>query len=507
MMSSLYLTLSISVFSLSSLSFAQTSEITKLTASDADGGDQYGHAVAVSNDTLVIGAPLDEASGFFSGSAYVQVRDGATWVEQAKLLGSAITTSDRFGWAVDISGNTLVVSALFGDGANVVSGTAYIFQCNGSTWSETQIIAPADGATSDWFGRSVSLEGNTLAVGAPQDDDAGAESGSVYIFTYNGSAWTQQAKLTASDGSSGDNFGQSVALSGDSVIVGAPFNDDAGSSSGSAYVFTRSGTVWTEQAKLTASDSSPSDSFGYGVAIDQDVALVGAYRVNLGGFGGDAGAAYTFRRNANAWIETQKLTPAGLAAGDDCGWSVAIQGNHLLLSARGHLANQGSAFHFRYNGTSWLETAELIASDGAAGDEFSLGIGLDQERAIIGAYLHDGAGGNAGASYLFDLFRLDLLPSTPIAGQPVDLLLTGGHPNTMSWMAYSLVGPGSTPIPPLGVTLQMSSPIQVGNAILSASDGSASWTVPVPPSVSGVTIWLQALQATHITNLRRVTVL
>lgn len=502
-----YLTLSISLFALATPAFAQTTEITKLEASDADGGDQYGHAVAVSNDTLVIGAPLDEAGGLFSGSAYVQVRDGANWVEQAKLLGSAITTSDRFGWAVDISDNTLVVSALFGDGASIVSGTAYIFQRSGSTWSETQIIAPTDGATSDWFGRSVSLEGDTLAIGAPQDDDFGAESGSAYIFTFNGSTWLQQAKLTASDGSSGDNFGQSVALSGDSVIIGAPFDDDAGSSSGSAYVFTRSGVLWTEQAKLTASDGSSSDSFGYGVAIDHDVALVGAYRANLGGFGADAGAAYAFQRNSGAWNETQKLTPATLSAGDDCGWAVAIEGKHLLLSARGHNADQGSVFHFRNNGTSWGEVAELVAADGAAGDEFSLGINLNQERAIVGAYLHDGAGGSAGAAYLFDLFRLDLLPTTPVAGQPVGLSLSGGNPNAMSWMAYSLSGPGSSPIPPLGVTLQMNSPVQVGTAQLSAADGTASWTVPLPPSVSGVTIWLQGLQAGHISNLRSVTVL
>ena len=439
--------------------------------------------------------------------AYVAVRDGADWVEQAKLIGGSVSSSDRFGWAVDVDGDYAVVTSLFDQGASPVSGTATVFQRGGSSWSQTQILAPTDGATSDWFGRSVSIQGNTIAIGAPQDDDFGAECGSVYIYTFNGTSWIQQSKLTAADANAGDNFGQSVALSGASIVIGAPFDDDAGSSSGSAYIFTFNGTSWNQQAKLTASDASSSDSFGYGVALDGDTALVGAYRANLGGFGSDAGAAYVYTRSAVTWSQSTKLVPASLAAGDDCAWSVALDGEHALLSARGHANNQGSVFHFRNSVAGWVEVNELVASDGAVGDEFSLSIDLDGERAMVGAYLHDGAGGSAGAAYLFDLFRVDVVPAAPIAGQPASINLGGGKANSMSWMAYSLNGAGSTSIAPLGVTLDLLFPSQLGSAQLTASDGSASWPIMVPAQVSGVTVWLQGLQAGHVTNLRSLTVL
>ena len=486
--------------------FAQSTEIAQLVASDADSGDQFGHSVAVSGDSVVIGAPLDEAAGFYAGSAYVHIRDGADWVEQAKLYGSTVSTSDRFGWAVDISGDLLVVSAIFGDGVSPVSGTVYAFKRSGLVWNEIQVIAAPDGASSDWFGRSLALQGNTLVIGAPQDDDVGAESGSVYVYVFNGSIWQPQAKLLASDGAAGDNFGQSVALSNDSIVVGSPFDNVNGSTSGSAYVFTRSGAQWTQQAKLIPSDGSLFDSFGYAVDLSGDQVLVGAYRANLGMTSSEAGAGYVFSRSAGTWSQVAKLVPATLAAGDDCGWSVAIEGEHAILSARKRNNSQGSAFHFRNSGSGWSEVQELVSSDGIAGDQFALSVDLDGERTVIGAYLFDGAGGSSGAAYLYDLFRLDLVPNLPIAGQLLTFEVSGATPGAPSWMAVSLVGAGSYPIPPLGIVLDLVSPFQLGPIQNAASDGSVSWPFNVPITASGVTAWAQGLQAGHVTNLRSVTV-
>ncbi len=167
----------------------------KLTASDAAAGDVFGFSVALSGDTALVGAVGDDDAGSFSGSAYVFVRSGTSWIQQAKLTAS-------------------------------------------------------DAASNDIFGGSVALIGDTALVGAAGDDDAGSVSGSAYVFVRSGTTWTEQAKLTASDAAAGDRFGIAVALNGSTALVVAPNDDDAAFSSGSAYVFVRSGTTWSQQAKL-----------------------------------------------------------------------------------------------------------------------------------------------------------------------------------------------------------------------------------------------------------------
>ena len=486
---------------------AQSQELHKFSASDADGGDQYGHSVGVDGDTVVIGAAMDEAVAFFGGSAYVMVRDGAGWVEQAKLTSAFTTMSDRYGWAVDVSGDTAVVTAIFGDGAASVSGCAVIFERSGGIWTETQLIAPADGATSDWFGRSVAIEGDTLVIGAPQDDDLGAESGSAYVFRKIAGAWTQVAKLTASDGGASDNFGQGIALSGDTIVVGAPYEDAVIGNSGAAYVFVNAGGVWAEQAKLKAFDAGSSDNLGYAVAVSGDTVLAGAFRAPIQGTLTDAGAAYIFQRTGGSWAAGDKLQPAAISADDNFGWEVALDGHRAVVSARMNSSALGRAHSYRFNGVSWVEDDTLLASDGLAGDELSMSLDLDGNRVVLGAYGHDTPASGAGAAYLYDLFRLDLAPNPPVAGSAVALTLSGANPGQPCWMAYSLAGPGSTWIAPLGVAVQMTAPTQLGSSVIADPSGTAGWSVPVPLSVSGVTVWLQGLQVGAVSNLREVTVL
>ena len=160
-------------------------------------------------------------------------------------------------------------------------------------------LTASDGAASDYFGDSVAIDGDTLVVGARYDDDNGSASGSVYVFIHSGIIWTQQAKLTASDGAADDRFGSSVAIDGDTIVVGALLNDDNGTDSGTAYVFTRSGTTWTQQAKLTASDGALDDEFGQSVAIAGDTIVVGADRDDDNG--NRQWIAYVFTRSGTAW--------------------------------------------------------------------------------------------------------------------------------------------------------------------------------------------------------------
>ena len=315
-----------------------------LTASDAAAGDSFGASVSISGDTAVVGANLDQDAGSNSGSAYVFVRSGTTWTQQAKLTASDAAAGDSFGKSVSISGDTALVGAKRNDDAGTQSGSAYVFVRSGTTWTEQAKLTASDAAAFDEFGFSVSISGDTVVVAAFLDDDAGSGSGSAYVFVRSGTTWTQQAKLTASDGAAVDFFGESISISGDTALVGAINDDDAGSNSGSAYVFVRSGTTWTQQAKLTASDAAASDQFGESVSISGDTAAVGAFRDDDAG--SQSGSAYVFVRSGTTWTQQAKLTASDAATGDHFGNSVSISGDTALIGANLNNSSTGSAYIF-----------------------------------------------------------------------------------------------------------------------------------------------------------------
>ena len=221
----------------------------KQFANDGANEDRFGFSVSVSGDTAVIGAWLDDDDGAASGSAYVYVRDGTTWSKQAKLRASDGASSDRFGYSVSISGDTVVIGVYGDDDNGSGSGSAYVYVRDGTTWSEQAKLTASDGAAEDWFGVSVSVSGDTAVIGAYLDDDHGSASGSAYVYVRDGSTWSEQAKLTASDGMANDLFGLSVSVSNDTAVIGAYLDDDNGNASGSAYVYVRDRTTWSEQAK------------------------------------------------------------------------------------------------------------------------------------------------------------------------------------------------------------------------------------------------------------------
>jgi len=252
-------------------------EQAKLTASDADAGDLFGHNVVILGDTALVGAHLDNDAGPDSGSAYVFVRSGNTWTEQAKLTASDAAPSSSFGHNSGISGDTIIVGAESASSTKPFTGAAYVFTKSGNTWTEQAKLTASDAAKDDHFAHGVSISGDTAMVGSFWDDDAGSKSGSAYVFTRSENTWTEQAKLTASDAAAGDFFGHTVSITGDTAMVGGEGNDDAGSGSGSAYVFERSGNTWTEQAKLTASDAATGDFFGHWVSISGDTTIVSSH--------------------------------------------------------------------------------------------------------------------------------------------------------------------------------------------------------------------------------------
>ena len=363
-----------------------------LTPSGVVADDYFGYSVAVDGDIAVIGAYGDDGAGIDSGAAYVFTKVSDRWIRTAKLTASDGAAYDNFGVSVAVDGDIAVIGAYGDDGAGIDSGAAYVFARDSGTWSQAAKLTASDGAALDYFGYSVAVDGDTVLVGAYQDDDEDddlEDSGSVYVFVEPGAGWgtgTETAKLTASGGGEDDYFGISVAVDGDTAVIGASGDDDNGADSGSVYVFIRVSGTWSQQTKLTASDGAAYDWFGYAVAVDGDTVVVGAYGDDDNGPA--SGSAYVFIRVSGTWSQQTKLTASDGAAYDWFGHSVAVDGDTAVVGAYGDDDNgpaSGSAYVFiRVSGT-WSQTVKLTASEGAADDWFGYSVAVDGDFPVVGA--------------------------------------------------------------------------------------------------------------------------
>ena len=372
-------------------------ETAKLVPGHGAYGDEFGGTVSLHGGTVIIGAPGADDNGADSGSAFAFERAGGVWTEQAELLASDGASEARFGCSVSLDCDTAVIGANRSVG---YVGSAYVFERTGGVWTEHAQLLASDGGFNDQFGQSVSLDGDTVVIGTMNDESA-------YVFVRSGGIWTEQAKLVAGDGGFGDSFGWSVSLDGDTVVIGAPRKEDNGPDSGSAYVFTRTGGVWTEQAMLSASDGAETDTCGSSVSLDGDLVIVGA-----DGDDGSAGAAYAYVRSGGLWTEQAKLTASDGASLDHFGASVALDGDTVSIGAVGGDDNgdqSGSAYLFTWTGGSWEEQAKLLASDGADLEWFGSAVALDADTMIVGASLDWVYGVRHGSAYVYDGMNVDLI--------------------------------------------------------------------------------------------------
>jgi hypothetical protein len=367
----------------------------KLTASDGASNDNFGFSAAVSGDgsTALVGA---FSKNSFAGVAYVFIRSGTTWSQQAELTAADAASGDEFGLSVSLSGNgnTALIGAR---NKNSGTGAAYVFIRSGTVWGQQAELAAGDAATNNDFGISVSLggDGSTTLIGA---DNRNSGTGAAYVFSRSGTAWSQQAELTASDAATGDGFGYSVSISGDgsTALIGA-FNKNSGT--GAAYVFSRSGSTWSQQAELDASDPVSNDDFGSSTSLSGDgsTALVGAENKNSG-----TGTAYVFSRSGSTWSQQQELTASDAATADGFGFSVSLSGggSTALIGAANKNSGAGAAYVFSRSGSTWSQQQELTAGDPAGGDEFGWSASLsgDGSTALIGAF---GKNSFTGAAYAF----------------------------------------------------------------------------------------------------------
>ncbi|MCA9719853.1 MAG: hypothetical protein KC468_34620, partial [Myxococcales bacterium] len=376
-------------------------EEAQLLASDGALGDNFGYSVAIFDDVAAVGAPFDDENGLSTGAVYMfRVMNGA-WVEEAKLLASDAQGGDNFGWSVDLDGPALVVSANQEDTNGNNAGAAYVFRYDGNAWLEEDKLLAFDGVASDEFGSAVAIRGDDVIVGARGDDDGGSSSGAAYVFTNNGNQWSQQAKLVAGDPAAGDRFGWSVDIEGDVAVVGAYLDDDMGDGSGSAYVFTRAGDVWSEASKLIADDGVTGDNLGRAVSLSQGLAAVGAPFHDEKG--NESGAAYVYSEQLD-WAQEAKLVAGDGFAGDNFGYALAIDNLTIAVGARGDDdlgSGSGSAYLFQRVADEWIEADKVTPNEVLAGDQFGFSIDLSGARLIGGGPTADDPATNAGVAYVF----------------------------------------------------------------------------------------------------------
>ncbi|NOT02699.1 MAG: hypothetical protein HOP29_19005, partial [Phycisphaerales bacterium] len=262
----------------------------KLRASDAEAGDEFGFSVSISGDAAIVGAPFNDGVDASSGAAYVFRRTAGAWAEEQKLTAFDAAGLDQFGRAVGVAGDLAVAGAFRDDDDGESSGSAYVYRFDAGTWADEDKLTATDAMAGDRFGGAVSVNADRILVGSLLDDDTGLDSGSAYVFRDTGVAWVQEQKLRGPGGAAGDQMGTSVGLDGDRAIVGAPLRgaDD----SGAAYAFKRSGMVWTALPTLVGSDTVVGDHFGMAVGISGLSVVIGGPMQDLGA--DNAGAGYLF---------------------------------------------------------------------------------------------------------------------------------------------------------------------------------------------------------------------
>lgn len=383
------------------------STTTRITASDGTIGNLFGNSVAISGDTAIIGAPDDRPLPQFlgPGAAYIFVRNGTGWTQQQKLTHVNPNCNCDFGISVGVSGDTVIV----GSRGLPTFGLAFVYVRSETTWSLQQTLSPPSGNSNEpRFGFSVAISGETVLVAAHTESTSGSRSGAAYIFVRSGGSWSQQQRLTASDATFETQFGNTVAIDGEQAIIGAMCGGFVSGSCrpGAAYIFVRNDSNWTQQQKLTSSDGAVGDQFGSSVALSGNTVLVGAQHDDIGS-NSNQGSAYVFTRNGTTWTQEQKLTAPDGAAGDVFGSSAGLDGGIFVVGARndgiGANLGQGSAYVYNRCDPPGAPPVKLTATNPAGTDQFGTSLAVNSAIILVGAI----AGVQVGSAYV--------IPRTDIA--------------------------------------------------------------------------------------------
>jgi|GEM_PF-4699495 len=373
-----------------------------IIASDAQVGDRFGSSVRLDGDRIIVGASFDDDNGSNAGSVYIFDWDGSTWNE-TKILASDGTAGDRFGFSVDIYGDRAIVGAPEDDGSEANTGTAYIYEYDGSIWNETK-LQESFGDTGDAFGHDVSIYDDNIVVGIPDDEGHGTDSGSMVIYNWDGVNWFG-TKYQPTDGAAmiRRNFGFSLSLGPDRLVVGAYRDNDNGPASGSVYVYRQNSVGNWIYNKVLPSDGNAQDRYGYSVSIDSSRFVSGAYYDDVPYE--DSGSAYIFDRTGiTSWSE-EKISPSVVFNNNWFGASVDQDGLDIVIGARDGVDSNntamGSVFVELFDGSDWIEH-ELTPSDGAIFDLFGYDVAIENNIVVVGAPCENENGVKSGSIYIYE---------------------------------------------------------------------------------------------------------
>lgn len=347
------------------------------------------YALALQGNLLVLGSPGEQSR---TGAVYVHSCVAASCSAATRIVALDLASGDLFGSAVALSANTLAVAA-----PGQTPSAVYVFVFDGASWVQQTRLSAPDGPASEGFGVALALEGERLLIGA---DRAQSRSGAAYVYLRSGVNWLQEQRLSSDSPASGDLFGQSVALSADTALIGAPGRDGPLPGSfavGAAYAFVRELGNWNLQAVLSAAAGASGDSYGYALSLDGDRALIGAPLSAAG-----LGSVYVHERASGIWSQQAQLTSAAGLVGDRLGWSVALAGDFVVAGAPYARGSCGAATAFRRIGGIWTESPGAGVANPAFGQLIGWSVASDSQRFLLGSPGYSGANDHRGAAYWFD---------------------------------------------------------------------------------------------------------
>lgn len=364
----------------------------RLAAPDAIENGDFGLAIGLSGDTLVVGEQRDNERGDTAGAAYVFTREGERWIATAKLFASDAAPGFRFGRNVAIDADTLVVTGGGLGRDDLPTRAVYVFQRDGDNWIEQARLQPDELTPFNGFGDGLAIEDTVLVVGDQFDDDADEDAGAAHVYERDGTRWVHRQKLLASDGIDDSRFGQSVSLSANHMVIGANGYHVNDVQRQGVYVFVRGGTSWVLEQKLIPDEIVDNDKFGFSVAIQGKTVVVGAFGRNTRG--PNSGAAYVFALREDEWTLSQRLFAADGDANDGFGQAVAIDDDKVVVTAMTDECSKdclfaGAAYVYQRDGTTWTQIGELAPDVREDWSFFGFDAALDEGTVVIGAPWED----------------------------------------------------------------------------------------------------------------------
>lgn len=368
--------------------------------------DNFGTDVDIDGDLMVVGAHKKNAGGLpDAGEVYVYRRVSGQWTLEQNLIADDAAISDQFGTSVSIFGDKIAVGSPNNSEAAFNGGAVYIYKFDNGTWVEEEKILAGDANDSDNFGFSVSLDNDRVLIGCPNNNGGSPNIGGAYVYDFDGNNWIFTQKLVSTFSEfGGESLGYDVALEGDVAVLGSPLDDDAGTDSGTGFIYRFNGTNWIFEQKLVASDGGNSHSFSFSVDIDGIKVIVGAY----GSGNSSSGACYIFEYDGTNWIEEHLFYGASPSSDDWLGYDVAINGETFLASAindDGKASNGGATHVYRWDvvESEWILELTLYPTDGGNGDDYGSSVAIDQFDIVVGSPFRDLSGSNSGLAYYYDL--------------------------------------------------------------------------------------------------------